>query len=81
MSIMKWNKGVPPSMGWWPARIPGREDAPSLRWWNGKVWSWPVMVGSTQIKHIVACAGIKSLWSDQVVWADRPADWPARSRT
>ena len=35
----KWNKGAPPSIGWWPAS--GFKDTHSIRWWNGEYWSRP----------------------------------------
>jgi hypothetical protein len=37
MNNPKWNKGAPPSVGWWPASV--QHDRNVIRWWNGKYWS------------------------------------------
>lgn len=42
MSKTIWNKGAPPSIGWWPAGCTKNKEV--IRWWNGKKWSdyaWP----------------------------------------
>lgn len=36
----KWNKGAPPSIGWWPASVTKNEN--EIRWWNGEKWSFSV---------------------------------------
>jgi hypothetical protein len=38
MSKTIWNKGAPPSIGWWPASCDG--DIKEIRWWDGEVWSF-----------------------------------------
>jgi hypothetical protein len=64
--------GPPPSVGWWPV-------APhSVRWWNGKYWSWVCLSSDrlSQIKHY----GHKQSY-DIVKWFERPDDWPEHSKT
>lgn len=57
IGVTDWFTGKPPAMGWWEVRYiaseeerqhyanNGRIERQTRRWWNGKVWSWPVRVG------------------------------------
>jgi hypothetical protein len=76
---MKWHKGPPPSIGWWPAST--CRDCNALRWWDGEFWSIPCYKGE---KHwsIELAASIKdaNLPCD-IEWANRPTSWPERSKT
>jgi hypothetical protein len=73
-----WHKGPPPSIGWWPAS--NCRSPKILRWWNGKVWSFPA--GSDTSKEAAAeLAEVKAYDNADIEWTDRPASWPARSRT
>jgi hypothetical protein len=38
---MKWNKGAPPSIGWWPTKHFLNAHQGAYRWWDGEQWSWP----------------------------------------
>lgn len=75
---LEWHKGPPPSIGWWPASY--AKDAGIVRWWNGKVWGTacseftsPVQAARNARMAASAQGGIR--------WTERPANWPARSRT
>ena len=42
MKWMKWHKGEPPAIDWYPTmKIRGRGWDNSWRWWDGECWSWP----------------------------------------
>lgn len=75
-----WHKGPPPSIGWWPASL--CRDASSVRWWNGGGWSISQYEGcsASSVAH-AATLRVSSYWQPQIEWQDRPASWPARSRT
>ena len=73
-----WRKGPPPSIGWWPAGW--NRDPSVLRWWDGTRWSWPAGVGMSA-ERAEEQARTPSRFADKIEWADRPADWPLRSRT
>lgn len=75
--MTKWHKGPPPSIGWWPAK--NRFDSNTIRWWNGKYWSLPAHAGTTA--EVAGRVALVRGWSTEIEWADRPDDWPARSRT
>lgn len=69
--------GPPPSVGWWPTRA---RDA--LRWWDGEFWSmeaydWMTKEQAEKQAEWRADPGTQM----KVMWRDRPADWPERSRT
>ena len=45
---MKWNKGKPPAIDWYPTmKIRGRGWDNSYRWWDGECWSWPAFPHET----------------------------------
>jgi len=73
-----WHKGPPPSIGWWPASYWG--DAHVLRWWNGEYWSRPAEE-EFELHQVAATAALKDPSQHEIEWTDRPAWWPARSRT
>ncbi len=75
---MKWHKGPPPSVGWWPAST--CKDVNDLRWWNGEWWSHlaPPDMTATQAAQAAWYANPYQL---HIEWTDRPADWPERSKT
>jgi hypothetical protein len=75
---MKWRKGPPPSIGWWPASY-GR-NLNALRWWDGEWWSANVSPRRTA-KHAARLAKRKAEWQEKIEWTDRPANWPERSKT
>jgi hypothetical protein len=76
----KWNKGPPPSLGWWPASV--ARDSAAIRWWDGQCWS-VLARPNYSAKLAAAQAKIKYPEGHQhlIKWSDRPASWPARSRT
>ena len=42
MKWMKWHKGEPPAIDWYPTmKIRGRGWDNGWRWWDGERWSWP----------------------------------------
>jgi hypothetical protein len=74
----KWHKGPPPSLGWWPANFIRSHKL--LRWWDGSRWSESAHIyDSPELAARIAKS--KTLNSRHVEWTDRPASWPARSRT
>jgi hypothetical protein len=75
---MKWRKGPPPSIGWWPASY--CRGANVLRWWNGAWWSLAAYSKMTA-EQAAEQATVKSDFHDAVEWTDRPAWWPERSKT
>ena len=74
----KWHKGPPPSVGWWPASDGRMPDY--YRWWNGFFWSRPAQswMASAEAAHE---AQFPNSRPESIEWTNRPASWPARSRT
>jgi hypothetical protein len=70
---MKWNKGKPPSIGWWPTAV-------GYRWWDGEVWSWAAFMHESAEKA-AHWAAKKEAMQMAIEWTDRPAYWPERSKT
>ena len=77
---MKWNKGAPPSIGWWPTRHYKQILVADYRWWDGKCWSWAAFAHESAAKA-AHWAEKKEARQLEVEWADRPANWPERSKT
>ena len=71
---MKYNKGDPPSIGWWPT------SPLVLRWWDGENWSWPCM-DSDNIYYVKYYSGKVDPVQMGIRWADRPSNWPESSKT
>lgn len=78
MTAQKWHKGPPPSIGWWPASITRNVDF--YRWWDGSRWSC-VCVEGASAREVLATARTPTSQGWDVEWTDRPATWPARSKT
>jgi hypothetical protein len=75
---MKWRKGPPPSIGWWPASV--CKDPSCVRWWNGGCWSI-VAWADTPVKVAARSARKPASFQEEIKWTDRPAWWPERSKT
>jgi hypothetical protein len=75
---MKWHKGPPPSIGWWPASF--QRDTSSIRYWNGRWWSLDARQYHTA-KYAARRAEHEAVWQEGIQWTDRPANWPERSKT
>lgn len=75
---MKWRKGPPPSIGWWPASY-GR-NADVLRWWDGSWWSIDAHPSYTAKKAAHFARNVAIL-QEGIEWTDRPEWWPERSKT
>jgi hypothetical protein len=75
-----WNKGPPPSLGWWPVKNSHAPWAGAYRWWDGECWSWPAF-SFESADRAARWAAKKIDWSDVIEWADRPVGWPERSKT
>lgn len=75
MAIIKWYKGNPPSVGWyWGSTSKGGWY---WRWWNGSVWSLPVLETDSP-QHINRRASFLSpLSTDTIWWSDY---WPEGAR-
>lgn len=75
-----WHSGPPPSEGWWPASV--CLDPSVLRWRSGGSWSINVSQFA-DAKTAAHYAMLLAAGSDQhrIQWTDRPASWPARSKT
>lgn len=74
-----WHSGPPPSRGWWPASVYGNRDPKMLGWFDGKYWSSFLSVNNDEktAARVAKCHG----GSQKVEWQQRPASWPARSKT
>lgn len=79
MSPMKWHKGPPPSIGWWPTKNTLNTHQGAYRWWDGECWSWPAFSFEPAAK--AAYWATKKEDKKGIEWAERPANWPERSRT
>lgn len=75
-----WKKSPPPSIGWWPTKNTLSAHHAAYRWWNGEVWSWPAFKHESAVKAAYWAAK-KELGRRDIEWAERPADWPERSKT
>jgi hypothetical protein len=77
-----YTPGEPPSDGWWPTRVMvNGEWHMGLRWFNGRDWSIGVDP-STSAKRASMAAHVIAVHPNWAIeWAERPASWPARSRT
>ena len=76
---MKWHKGPPPSVGWWPAST--QRVGKIYRWWNGEYWSRPAFAGLTAVEADFKAAIPSINSTENIWWAPRPKSWPARSHT
>ena len=49
---MKWHKGAPPTVGWYPARRARGDQGwdNAYRWWDGERWSWPAFPHESAVK-------------------------------
>ena len=63
-----WQKGAPPSIGWWPASI--RKNRRTIRWWNGIVWSYHVWPENTK-KEAADAANEAGVCQNLIKWTDR----------
>lgn len=68
MTKRQWHSGPPPSVGWWPASMWGLHI--TIRWWNGKHWSWPVDP-SCNAKMAALYAKEPSREQDKIKWTER----------
>ena len=78
----EFRSGPPPSPGWWPTstRPDPKPSQIHLRWHNGRRWSMAAGVNFSAA-DAARCARDLCVYSDDVLWTDRPAAWPARSKT
>lgn len=76
---MKWHKGPPPSIGWWPASF--WRDHKFLRWWDGKNWSLACTSADSAAEAAVKAGYPALIDKDNIEWTERPAWWLERSRT
>lgn len=74
----QWNRGAPPSVGWWPASKV--RDIKTLAWWDGTCWSIPALPWFT-LAQAQSTARIEADYQRFYEWRERPASWPPRSRT
>ena len=65
---MKWHKGPPPEIGWWPASR--AKDKECLRWWDGKCWSFPAYWYQSA-SFAGRIAKVKSEMDENIQWTDR----------
>lgn len=80
----KFNRGDPPSQGWWPTRYVTSIDLVvnegKLRWWDGSRWSRSVACDETPTQAQVA-ADVKLHSNRKVEWAPaRRAGLPTRGQ-
>jgi Protein of unknown function (DUF2510) len=80
MSKREWHSGPPPSCGWWPASVV--KNADSIRWWDGTKWSAnAAKFHSARAAESFAKRIPLPYHQSMVKWTERPASWPAWSRT
>lgn len=78
----KWNRGNPPSLGWWPTKDTTKFfESVAYRWWNGSTWSFPAFEYETAVKAKHWASKKETTANEFITWAGRPASWPERSRT
>jgi len=77
---MEFNNGNPPSVGWWPTKMKAALYYGTYRWWDGKRWSWAAFAHESAAKA-AHWAEKKEARQLEVEWANRPKDWPERSKT
>lgn len=70
---MKWNKGAPPAVGWWPAS--NQRDPNCWSWWNGTAWSWGCASWRSAKDAAYSAARLRTL-QREVEWCD----WPKAMR-
>jgi hypothetical protein len=68
MSKTKWNKGAPPSIGWWPAGY--FQDTALIRWYDGTHWSISAYASFTA-EEAANCAFYKAADQGAVEWTER----------
>lgn len=66
---MKWHKGPPPEIGWWPASIV--QDHQSIRWWNGEFWSVGALPEDSAEEAAKYATKKSSQRPDWIQWTDR----------
>lgn len=64
----KWNKGAPPSIGWWPASW--NCALGTIRWWNGEFWSTAARP-TDNAKLAAWCAKYIAEDQDEIEWSER----------
>lgn len=75
-----WNKGKPPSNGWWPASSNTLQNC--YRWYDGRCWSYSVTESFSAITAAhIANMTLSNNESKFILWKQRPKSWPARSCT
>lgn len=65
----KWYSGPPPSVGWWPASC--IEDKKTLRWWNGKTWSFPAYTALSRRTAAYTAQFATSVPAGEIKWTKR----------
>jgi hypothetical protein len=72
MSKTKWNKGAPPSVGWWPAchSHKGKRNIRIIRWWDGKYWSVAAFPGFPAAEA-ADCVNFKAFGQNLIKWTER----------
>jgi hypothetical protein len=68
------NIGKPPSVGWW---MTGEH---TLRWWDGRRWSW-ACIDTDKMKEVEVYGNRIDENPRGIQWFPRPDWWPERSRT
>lgn len=66
---MKWHKGPPPEIGWWPASLV--QDEQAIRWWNGKFWSVAAFPEDSAKKAATYAAKKSAHGLSWIKWTDR----------
>ena len=66
---MKWHKGPPPEIGWWPASLV--QDHQCIRWWNGKYWSVGAIPEDSAEKAAKFASKRSSHSTGWIQWTDR----------
>jgi hypothetical protein len=80
-SNIKFNKGVPPSVGWWPTSVSKNAESLLLRWWDGEYWSAPVPDTKSSDEAAEKAAHRTPLKLEDIYWVERPDNWPPESLT
>lgn len=68
---MKWHKGPPPEIGWWPASADQYPNPRVIRWWDGTEWSLAAIPTMTAKQAAAMASHESTLPAECIQWTDR----------
>lgn len=69
--MKEWHYGPPPEIGWWPASANKEPNIRSIRWWNGREWSYSAYPDNTAREAGLIAEYSSQFDVNQVRWTDR----------